>query len=69
MFNDKFDKHGSSVQQNNFHAPLLQFDASFAGNFINQGCFFFPFQSKVQVGPKLKGMTSENKIGTKPQVG
>ena len=31
--------------------------------------FFLPFQSKVQVGPKLKGLTSENKIGTKPQVG
>ena len=41
----------------------------FAGNFINQGCFFLPFQSKVQVGPKLNGLTSENKIGNKPQVG
>ena len=67
MFNGEFDKHGSNAQQNKLHAP--QFDASFAGDFINQGWFFLPFQSKVQVGPKLKGMTSENKIGTKPQVG
>ena len=69
MFNGEFDKHGSNAQQNKFHAPLLQFGASFARNFINQGFFFLPFQSKVQVGPKLKGMTSENKIGAKPQVG
>ena len=69
MFNGEFDKHRSNAQQNKFHAPLLQFDANFAGDFINQGCFFLPFQSNVQVGPKLKGLTSENKIGTKPQVG
>ena len=43
--------------------PVLQGISS-----IKDG-FFLPFQSKVQVGPKLKGMTSENKIGTKPQVG
>ena len=61
MFDGEFDKHGSNAQQNKFHAPLLQFDASFAGDVINQGCFFLPFQSKVQAGPKLKGMTSENK--------
>ena len=41
MLNGEFDKHGSNAQQNKFHAPLLQFDASFAGDVINQGCFFF----------------------------
>ena len=29
---------------------------------------FFPFQLKVQVGPKLKRLTSKNKIGTKSQI-
>ena len=41
MLNGEFDKHGSNAQQNKFHAPLLQFDASFAGDVINQGIFFF----------------------------
>ena len=45
--NGEFDKHASNAQHNKFHAPLLQFDASFAVEFINQGCFFSPFQSKV----------------------
>ena len=40
MFNGEFDKHGSNAQQNKFHAPLLQFDDSFAGDVINQEFFF-----------------------------
>ena len=46
MFNGEFDKHGSNAQQNKFHAPLLQFDASFAGDAINQGCIFSSFPIK-----------------------
>ena len=38
--NGELDKHASNAQHNKFHAPLLQFDASFAVEFINQGCFF-----------------------------
>ena len=53
MCNGEFDKHGSHAQQNKLHAPLLQFDANFAGDFIK--LLFLPFQSKVWVGPKLKG--------------
>ena len=44
MFNGEFDKHGSNAQQNKLHAP--QFDASFAGDFINQGWFFSSFPIK-----------------------
>ena len=47
MCNGEFDKHGSNgnAQQNKLHAPLLQFDANFAGDFIK--LLFLPFQSKV----------------------
>ena len=47
--NGEFDKHASNAQQNKLHAPLLQFDASFAADF-NQGCFCSPFRSRLQVG-------------------
>jgi hypothetical protein len=46
MWNGEFDKHGSYAQQNKLRGPLLQFDASFAGDFINQGCFFSSFPIK-----------------------
>ena len=39
MFNGEFDKYASNAQQNKLHTPLLQFDASFAADFMNQGFF------------------------------
>ena len=72
MCNGEFDKHGSNAQQNKLYAPLLQFDANFAGdfiNFINQGCCFFLSNQRCRLDQNWRGLTSENKIGTKPQVG
>ena len=72
MCNGEFDKHGSNAQQNKLHAPLLQFDANFAGvfiNFINQGGCFFLSNQRCRLDQNWRGLTSGNKIGTKPQVG
>ena len=68
MCNGEFDKHGSNAQQNKLHAPLLQFDANFAGvfiNFINQGCcFFLSNGTGVTFAPKRGSHSPLNQKGS-----